>query len=62
MSSPGNYWGSDTPISMPEPPSDDVIIDMGAHGFTVNGFVHNINESDLEDYKIPTFGPSDSHG
>jgi hypothetical protein len=57
MTTPGNYWGADVPISMPEPSNDDVLIDMGAVGFSENGLVHNLNSSDLEEYQIPTFGP-----
>jgi hypothetical protein len=60
MTQPGSYWGTDVPISMPEPTTDDVIIDMGAHGFSINGLVHNLSQSDLEDYMMPTFTPEGS--
>jgi hypothetical protein len=42
---------------MPEASTDEVLVDMGAHGFSVNGLVHNLSESDLEDYMMPTFAP-----
>ena len=57
MSEPGFYWGSDVPISMPQPTKDQILIDMGAHGFTVNGLQHNISQADLEEYTQPTFSP-----
>jgi hypothetical protein len=60
VTQPGAYWGSDVPISMPEPPTGDIIIDMGATGFTLDGFAHNISPADLEDYMMPTFSPDGS--
>ena len=57
MTQPGSYWGSDVPISMPEPSQDETIIDMGANGFSINGLVHNLSTADLENYLIPTFSP-----
>jgi len=55
---PGTNWGSDVPISMPVPSQDQVLIDMGAFGFSVNGLVNNLNKSDLEEYQTPTFSPN----
>ena len=60
MTTPGAYWGTDVPISMPEPTTDDVLIDMGAYGFSENGLVHNLTPADLEDYMMPTFAPEGS--
>ena len=57
MSEPGFYWGADVPISMPQPTDDPILIDMGAHGFTVNGLQHNLSRADLEEYTQPTFSP-----
>lgn len=57
MSEPGFYWGADVPISMPLPSEADVLVDMGAHGITVNGLQHNLNQADLEDYLQPNFSP-----
>jgi hypothetical protein len=57
MTEPGFYWGADVPISMPVPGSDDVLIDMGAHGFTLNGLQHNLTQADLEEYLQPNFSP-----
>jgi hypothetical protein len=58
MSEPGDYWGSDVPISMPEPnPVNDVVIDMGAIGFGLYGLAHNLSDADLAEYMIPTFSP-----
>lgn len=54
-----NLWGTDSPISMPEPldPKIPVQVDMGGFGFTTNGITHNFSESDLEVYTTPTFLP-----
>lgn len=50
-------WGSDTPISMPVPSDNPILVNMGTLGFTEFGMAHNLNTSDLEDY-IPTFLPN----
>jgi hypothetical protein len=60
MTSPGTYWGSDVPISMPEATDDPAIINLGAHGIGVNGLVHNFNSGDAEQY-LPTFTPEILH-
>lgn len=57
MSEPGFYWGADVPISMPVPGDAEVLVDMGAHGFTVNGLQHNLSTADLEEYMQPNFSP-----
>lgn len=52
-------WASDTPPSRPVPPPTNtpVLLDFEGFGFTVNGMVHNISESDLESMMVPTFAP-----
>lgn len=57
MTEPGFYWGADVPISMPIPSDTTVLVDMGAHGFTVNGLQHNLSQADLEEYTQPNFSP-----
>lgn len=57
MTIPGSYWASDSPISMPEPSPEDVVVDMGAMGFTMSGLVNNLSLADLEEYSVPTFSP-----
>lgn len=54
---PGSYWGSDVPISMPVPASDEILVDMGAFGFSLNGLQNNLSTSDLEEYNTPSFSP-----
>lgn len=56
MTEPGNNWGTDTMISMPQPSQHDILVDMGTFGFTEFGLNHNLSRADLEDY-IPTFAP-----
>jgi hypothetical protein len=52
-------WGTDTPISMPEPLTtvQQIYVDMGGFGFTAGGIAHNFREADLEVYATPTFLP-----
>lgn len=59
-----DYWACDVKISMPEAPdsNDAILVNMGAHGFTVNGLVHNISAATLEGYIHPTFGPESIDG
>jgi hypothetical protein len=53
-----DYWGTDTPISMPEPPTDrPVVVDMGGFGFTTGGITHNLTEEDREETFSPFFSP-----
>lgn len=56
-SDPGFVWASDVAISMPEATSDDIILDMGTFGFSINGFVYNLKKADVEELKTPTFSP-----
>lgn len=53
-------WGTDTPISMPEPVSSSqpILVDMGGFGFTQSGIAHNITRAGLEVYTTPSFLPS----
>lgn len=59
----GRSWGSDTPVSMPEPlhPSRKVYVDMGGFCFTIFGIAQNFQETDLEAYR-PTFAPAGNPG
>lgn len=60
MTQPGELWACDVPISMPEATTDFVLIDMGAHGFSINGIVHNLSQADLENYTTPTYSPRET--
>lgn len=55
----GTSWGTDTPISMPEPlpPGRVAHVDMGGFCFTIRGIAHNLTEADREVYTVPTFMP-----
>lgn len=58
MSTSGNAWGSDVPISMPEPLRTDRVayVDMDAFCFTLRGIAHNLSDADYEAY-LPTWAP-----
>lgn len=50
-------WGADVPISMPMPPDDKPLVDMGGFGFGINGICHVITEEERDAEAIPTFAP-----
>lgn len=55
-------WGTDTLISMPEPPSRDqpALVDLGGgFVFTAGGIAHNLTTADAEELLTPTFMPPD---
>lgn len=52
-------WGSDVPISMPEPPPTDVprSVKFGGFAFGPNGLVPDLTQSDLDNLLQPFFAP-----
>ncbi len=50
-------WATDTTISRPEAAKEDVMVDFGAFGWSMDGMVHNMSESDVENLIVPTFSP-----
>lgn len=58
------HWASDTPVSTPHPPPTDVPVqvDFGGFGFSMNGMVHNLTESDLEEMITPFYAPEGYQG
>jgi hypothetical protein len=50
-------WGSDVPISMPEPPTRPIMVDFGGFGMTTGGITHKITDSDIEELFTPFFAP-----
>ncbi len=50
-------WGSDVPVSMPDPVQRHVHIDMDGFAFTIRGIAHNLNEADLGMFMVPTLSP-----
>lgn len=55
---PGDNWGSDTPVSMPVPPRQEILVDLGGgFVFTAGGIAHKITDADIEDLLMPTFAP-----
>jgi hypothetical protein len=57
----GNYWGSDTPASMPVPPDpkQPPLVDFGGFCFTAGGLSHNLSQADLDELAHPHFAPPD---
>ena len=56
-------WGSDVPVSLPEPRHVErpVYVDMGGFGFTEFGLGHQFTESDWENY-LPHYAPGGGVG
>lgn len=50
-------WSSDVPISVPQPPTDDVIVPMFGFGMTQYRLVHDLNEVEYEYLRTPTYVP-----
>lgn len=57
-------WGTDTPVSAPEPidPKAPVLVNFGAFGFTAYGMVHNVTSADMEALTTPMFAPEGFQG
>lgn len=53
-------WGSDVPISMPEPIDEsEVLIDMGSHAFTPDGLRIVMSRSVREEIVSSSYTPVD---
>ena len=50
-------WGSDVPVSMPEPLDRDGLVPMYGFTFTIDGLRHDITEADHETISRPSFAP-----
>lgn len=52
-------WGSDVPISAPEPqdPDDAILVPMGGFGFSRNGLRFDLTEADRDQFYTSRFGP-----
>jgi hypothetical protein len=51
-------WGSDVPVSMPEPLGDQVgLVPMFGFTFTINGLFHDLSDADHERLSTPTYAP-----
>jgi hypothetical protein len=51
-------WGASTPISMPQPTDDDVLVPMFGFGYTKYGIRHDLTSEDYMRYRRPTFAPA----
>ena len=50
-------WGSDVPVSMPEPLDGDGLVPMFGFVFTLDGLRHDISEVDHERLSRPSYAP-----
>jgi hypothetical protein len=50
-------WGSDVPVSMPEPLIGGGMVPMFGFTFTRNGLFPDISEADHERLSLPTYAP-----
>ena len=50
-------WGSDVPISMPQPPPNAVEVPMHGFGMSRFGLVHDLTEVEFEALRVPSFAP-----
>jgi hypothetical protein len=50
-------WSSDTPISMPQPAEDQVLIPMFGFGMTRMGLVHDLTDAEFERLRTPSYSP-----
>ena len=50
-------WGSDGPVSVPEPAAFAVGVSFGGFCFGAGGMQHELSRTDLEEVFAPTFEP-----
>lgn len=50
-------WGSDVPISLPEPLDEVGLVPMFGFVFTINGLFHDLSESDHDLLSRSGYGP-----
>ena len=50
-------WGSDVPVSMPEPLDGAGLVPMFGFVFTIDGLRHDLSEVDHERVSRPTYAP-----
>jgi hypothetical protein len=50
-------WGSDVPISMPQPSGESVLVQMFGFGYTQYGLVHDLNSLDYMSARRPASPP-----
>lgn len=50
-------WGSDVPVSMPEPLDGVGLVPMFGFVFTIDGLRHDISEVDHERLSRPSYAP-----
>ncbi len=50
-------WSSDTPISIPQPPAEKVLVSMFGFGMTQLGIVHDLTEVEYDYLRTPSYSP-----
>jgi hypothetical protein len=53
------HWGSDVPVSLPQPLAEDNpgVVPMDGFCFTPNGLFFDLSEADYQRISSPTFAP-----
>ena len=59
MRSTARAWGSDVPVSQPEPAASvlPILVDFGGVGMTAGGVTSTVTTSDIDDVFMPMFAP-----
>lgn len=57
MSTSPPVWSSDTRISIPEAPTDPVLVPMNGFGVTQWGLVHDLTTTEQEFLRTPSYAP-----
>lgn len=50
-------WSSDVPISIPQPPAEQVLVPMFGFGFTQLGLFHDLTDVEYEYLRTPSYAP-----
>lgn len=57
MSNSPPVWSSDSPISAPQPPANQIIVPMFGFGMTEFGLVHDLTDAEYEYLRSPSYAP-----
>jgi hypothetical protein len=50
-------WSSDVPISIPQPPTESILVPMFGFGVTQLGIVHDLSEVEYDFLRTPSYSP-----
>jgi hypothetical protein len=58
MPTPRPVWGADCRVSMPLPPAEPIVVDMGGFAMTQYRMVHSINQATYQALSVPVYAPA----